>query len=160
MRQEYRSAGKTQLFVQRQQSRVSIGNTIQQGCDPLVVRGESVSDPAKHWRPVRERSEVLQDRRRCVIGGDDQDQVWCEPSNSTAEIDTTRHAGPAGQQNAFDGAVQSAIAGATEPNLVAGSLEACHRILGPVRDTATFADNEYLQRLSNQEAAREDIRIR
>ena len=48
----------------------------------------------------------------------------------------------------------------TEPNLVAGSLEACHRILGPVRDTATFADNEYLHRMSSRETAREDIRIR
>jgi hypothetical protein len=41
---------------------------------------------------------------------------------------------------------------------VAGSLEACRRILGPVRDTATLADNEYLHRMSNQETAREDIR--
>ena len=41
---------------------------------------------------------------------------------------------------------------------MAGSLEACHRVLGPVRDTATLADYEYLHRMSNQETAREDIR--
>ena len=33
-------------------------------------------------------------------------------------------------------------------HLVAGSLKACRRILGPVRNTATLADNEYLHRMS------------
>src|SRR5690348_5066955 len=158
MRQEYRLTGKIQLFVQRQQSRVCVGDTIQQGCNSPVFGGESVSDPTKHRRPVRKCREVLQDRRRRVIGGDDQDQVWCKPGDSAAEMYEARHTGPAGQKNVFDGAVQPGTAGTAEPNLVAGSLEACHRVLGPVRDTATLADNEYLHRMSNQETAREDIR--
>jgi hypothetical protein len=74
---------------------------------------------------------------------------------------TARHTRPACQENALDRAVHPRIASAAKPHLMAGSLEPRDRILGPVRDTAAFADNEYLHGLPRSGVCRvKDTAIR